>query len=49
MILDSSKGHLSRKQASLPITFGGVEFTLTSTIASAAYLGSWAFVILVIA
>jgi hypothetical protein len=45
---DNPKGPLDRKQASFPITFGGVEFILTSIIAPISYLGNWAFVVLVI-
>jgi hypothetical protein len=41
---DSLKRFLVHKQASLLITFGGIGFILTSTIALIAYLGSWAFV-----
>jgi hypothetical protein len=41
---DSLKRPLACKQVSLPITFGGVGFILTSTIAPVAYLGGWALV-----
>jgi hypothetical protein len=46
---DSLKRPLVHKEASFPITFNGIEFILTSTIAPIAYLGSWALVTLVIA
>jgi hypothetical protein len=45
---NSPKRPLARKQASLPTTFGGVGLISTSTITPAAYLGSWALVVLVI-
>ncbi len=45
---DSPEGPLAHKQASLPITFSGVELISTSTIAPIAYLRSWALVALVI-
>jgi hypothetical protein len=46
---DSLEGLLARKQASVPITFDGVEFVSTSTVAPTTYLGSWALVISIIA
>jgi hypothetical protein len=45
---DSLERLLAHKQASLSITFGGVRFILTSTIALIAYLKSWVLVALVI-
>ncbi len=45
---DNPKGPLAHKQASFPITFGDVEFILTSTITSITYLGNWALIVLVI-
>jgi hypothetical protein len=45
---DGPERPLVRKQASLPITFGGVGFIPTSTIAPIAYLKSWALVVLII-
>jgi hypothetical protein len=45
---DSFEGFLACKQASLPIILGGIGFISTSTIAPATYLGSWAFVALII-
>jgi hypothetical protein len=45
---DSLERFLACKQASLPITFGGVKLILTSTIALVACLGNWALVVLVI-
>jgi hypothetical protein len=45
---DSPEGPLAHKQASLPITFGGIEVISTSTIAPTIYLGSWAFFISII-
>jgi hypothetical protein len=44
---DNPKRPLICKQASFPITFGGV--ISTSTIAPIAYLGNWALVVLIIA
>ncbi len=41
---DSLEKPLIPKQASFPITFGGVRFILTSTITHVAHLGNWAFV-----
>jgi hypothetical protein len=41
---DRLKRHLVCKQASFPITFGGIELISTSIIAPIAYLRSWAFV-----
>ncbi len=41
---DNPKGPLTCIQASLPIIFGGIELTLTSTIALTTYLRSWAFI-----
>ncbi len=46
---DSPERPLVCKQASLPITFGGIRFISTSTIAPTTYLESWALVGLVIA
>ncbi len=46
---DSLEGPLVRKQVSLPITFSGIEFILTSTITPTTYLGNWALITLVIA
>ncbi len=46
---DSSKGPLVPNQASLPITFGGIGFILTSSIAATTYLRSWALIVLIIA
>jgi hypothetical protein len=45
---DSPWGPLVRKQASFPITFGGIGFVSTSTITRTIYLRSWAFVIAII-
>jgi hypothetical protein len=45
---DIFKGPLSRKQASLPINFGGVGVISTSTIAPTTYFRSWALVTLII-
>ncbi len=45
---ESPEGPLVHKQASFPITFDGVGLILTSTITLVTYLGSWAFVVLVI-
>ncbi len=45
---DSLKELFVCKQTSFPITFDGVKFILTSTIAFATYLKSWAFIISVI-
>ncbi len=45
---DNPKGPLVRRRASFPITFGGIEFTLTSTITPTTYLRSWALVTLII-
>jgi len=45
---DSLKGILVHKQTSFLITFGGIELISTSTIAPTTYLGSWAFVTLII-
>jgi hypothetical protein len=41
---NSLEGPLVRKQASLPITFGGIRVISTSIIAPTTYLGSWALV-----
>jgi hypothetical protein len=46
---DSLKRPRVCKQTSFLITFSGVEFILTSTIAPTTYLGNWTFVISVIA
>ncbi len=46
---DDPEGPLACKQASFLITFGGIRLILTSTMAQVAYLGNWAFVVLVIA
>jgi hypothetical protein len=46
---NSLEGLLAHKQVSLPITFSGVEHILTSTIALIGYLGSWTFIISVMA
>jgi len=45
---DSPERPLAHKQTSLPITFGGIKFILTSTIAPTTYLRSWALVVLII-
>jgi hypothetical protein len=45
---DSPKRLLARKQASLPIIFGGIEVILTSTITLTTYFGNWVFVVSVI-
>jgi hypothetical protein len=45
---DSPERPLVGKQASLPITFGGVGLISTSTITITTYLGSWALVASVI-
>ncbi len=45
---DSPNGPLTHKQASFPITFGGVELILTSIITLVTYLGNWALMVLVI-
>ncbi len=45
---DSPERPLIRKQTSFLITFGGVRFILTTTIALIAYLRSWTLVILII-
>jgi hypothetical protein len=45
---DNPKGPLTHKQVSFPITFNGVKLLSTSTIAPTTYLGSWAFIVLVI-
>ncbi len=41
---DNPKEPLTCTEASLPIIFGGIELTLTSTIALTTYLRSWALV-----
>jgi hypothetical protein len=41
---DNPKGPLERKQASLPITFGGTKLILMATIAPTTYLRYWAFI-----
>jgi hypothetical protein len=41
---DNPKGCLVHKQASLPITFGGIKFILTTTMIPTTYLWSWALV-----
>jgi hypothetical protein len=46
---ESPERPLTHKQASLPITFGGVRLILTSTITPTTYLNSWAFVVSIIA
>jgi hypothetical protein len=48
-IFDSPEELIALKQASLSMTFSGVEFISTSTITPITYLESWAFVALVIA
>ncbi len=45
---DSLKGPLICKPSSVPITFGGVMFILTSPIASTTYQKSWALITSVI-
>ncbi len=45
---DSLEGPLASKKTSLPTTFGNIELILIVTIALIAYLGNWAFVVLVI-
>jgi hypothetical protein len=45
---DSLEGPLICKQAYLPMTFGGIKFIPTTTITPIAYLGSWAFMALII-
>jgi len=37
---DNPKGPIARKQVFLPITFGGIKFILTATIAQITYLGN---------
>jgi hypothetical protein len=44
---DSFEGPLAHKQASLPITLGGIGFVLTTAIAPTTCLGSWALVVLI--
>ncbi len=45
---DSLKGLLDYKQAFLPITFSGIGFIPTTTIALTTYLRSWALVVSII-
>jgi hypothetical protein len=45
---DNPKIFITHKPSSLSITFNGVGFISISTIISITYLGSWAFVILII-
>jgi hypothetical protein len=47
--LDGLERPLAYKQASFLINLGGIGLILTSIIALIAYLGSWAFVISIIA
>jgi hypothetical protein len=46
---DNPKGPFARKQASLSITFNGIEFKSTATITSTNYLKNWALLTSVIA
>jgi hypothetical protein len=46
---DSSKKLLVHKQASVPITFGGIRFISIATIALVTYLRNWAFITSIIA
>jgi hypothetical protein len=46
---DSPKGPFAHKQAFFPMTFGGIELILTSTITPTTYLRNWAVVAPVIA
>ncbi len=41
---DNLEELLARKQASLPVTLGGIGFIPTSTITPTTHLGNWAFV-----
>jgi hypothetical protein len=45
---DSPKGLLAHKQTSLLITFNGIMFILTTTIAPTTYLRGWDVVALII-
>jgi hypothetical protein len=47
--LDGLEKPLAHKQASLPITLGGIRLILTSIIALVTYLESWTFVTSIIA
>jgi hypothetical protein len=42
---DNIEGPLARKQASFPITFGGIMLIPTTTITLTIYLKSWASII----
>jgi hypothetical protein len=42
---DNPKGVLADKQASFPITFGGIRLILMATIALVAYLRNWAIIV----
>jgi len=46
---DNLEEPLARKQASFPITFGGIKLIPIATIAPTTYLGSWALVASIIA
>jgi hypothetical protein len=45
---DGLEGPLVCKQTTFPITFGGIGPISTSTITQVAYLGNWAFIVLII-
>ncbi len=45
---DNPKGLLTHKQASVILMFNGIGLILMASIAPIAYLGSWAFVTLII-
>jgi hypothetical protein len=47
--INNPKGPLTCKQTFLPIAFSGIELIPITTITPTTYLGSWAFVILIIA
>jgi hypothetical protein len=46
---DSAKEPLAHKQASFPITFGGIRVIPTTTITPIVYLKNWVFIALIIA
>jgi hypothetical protein len=46
---NNPKGPLACKQTSFPIAFSGIELIPITTITPTTYLGSWAFVIPIIA
>jgi hypothetical protein len=41
---DNLEGLVANKQASLPITFGGIKIIPITTIAPTSYLRNWAFI-----